>query len=539
MSQIFHISRRLLGSKYAAIFIFSLVIVVKLLQLVYLLDTRADLSFQTQVAQSLVSGHGITIPFISEEDLSAQKYAREIRWPPGYSLLLAPLLIVFGHNYLLAVFTLNFFFFLALLVVCRKLLLLLNVELFLVNLATAILGLGLPYFQLKLCSDSIAITFLLAAFHEILKCLKRDRSTTKSFAFIITSLLLCAGIKYLYFPIVFVLPAYLFLYGYRRHNKQLRMMSMTILLMLAVFLGGLLLYQKLTSGSAASIQQTTRGFFPENLRQLHPFIPAAFVKPETFTSLAPARSKLVEMVFMVIQIAAMVGWLFLISKLARRKLVDLSAHYFLLGTAIAFAIFGLLCFLSLRVAPELVWNGSQWTYVQESRYYGFIHVFLLLAAFIFLQKLLCTGVKNKVWIGGLILLLLLPETLRGLIFATNRAVNYNKEVYGWQYELGVQKAVAAAIDKIRLQYPGHAIVLAGSSDWMTIRASLYTQLPIYQQPLRLNDVTTFRTSKPVLVFTIIRDTEVEFYQSFMAIAEKNSAGTYQNFRFYAYPVQPN
>ena len=52
--------------------------------------------------QNLVYGHGISTAHVFSSDLSQIIYEPLIKWPPGYSLLLAPFYILFNHNYIAA-----------------------------------------------------------------------------------------------------------------------------------------------------------------------------------------------------------------------------------------------------------------------------------------------------------------------------------------------------------------------------------------------------------------------------------------------------
>src|SRR6476661_7627305 len=127
-------------------------------------DFGSDKLGQILIARNFLGGKALTIGQVSAENLAHQIYAPAIYnppigWPPGYSILLSPLLLI-TSNIALACLLLDFIAALIFLIYLRKLLQLLkfdsaNVNLFLLFQGFIIYNSG-P-------SDFLGLTFLVMA----------------------------------------------------------------------------------------------------------------------------------------------------------------------------------------------------------------------------------------------------------------------------------------------------------------------------------------------------------------------------------------
>jgi 4-amino-4-deoxy-L-arabinose transferase-like glycosyltransferase len=152
-----------------------------------------------------------------------------------------------------------------------------HIPLYLVNLFTLLTGFFIYFFYFINSSDAVAITFFLLAIYFTLLLLKKEKFSPKLAIALTISLFLCGFTKYLFIPVVFIIPAFLFLKGRADKNKVIKKTSVISFILLLVSLAGILAWQKISSGSAVYISEPARGFYPENLMAIHPAIPASFI----------------------------------------------------------------------------------------------------------------------------------------------------------------------------------------------------------------------------------------------------------------------
>ena len=523
--------------------ILAAVIISRILQLLFLFNTRNDMSYQIMAAQSFYTGHGVSLPRITADDLSLVHYDLLVQWPPGFSLLFVPFYALCGQNYLFAALLLNILSALVLLFVCRGILKLVSVPLPVINLFTIFSGFSLSYFYLKPCTDSTAIMFLLMAVYFALSLLASEKRWLMKTTGIALALWCCAYIKYLYLPVVFVVPGLLLAKGFTSNDRQLRKAGAIILFFLIFATFVYLFQQSTSSGSVGYIKEPGRGWYPENLLAAHPFLPASFLKPETVEWFAGHKAYTVAMpLFQVMHLFLLLLFLWFghraLLRNLEKKLLPTTGFYsiaFVLSVVITL----LLVFLSLRVAKEFVDAGQFWTYVEEPRYYGAIHVFVQLAVF-GLYRFTLSSKKLRLLFYGL-LLLMVPELVRGMVFSGNRLVHLGREEYGWQTERKFQRLTAELLAAEQARVKGAPPVLIGTSDWMTVRASLYNQIPFVEDVSILNRLSTARTTKPVLLFVLIRDDHFEAFAPFIQAEGTRFLGSDGRFRFYArlfMPIRP-
>jgi len=306
-------------------------------------------------------------------------------------------------------------------------------------------------------------------------------------------------------------------------------------------LSALLLYQKNVSGSAIYITQTIRGIFPENLISLYPFIPASFINPETAGMILPKKNmerSVVNYIFQAINFFIF----FLISlygfwslyKTRFRKLSVISI-FLNLSFFVSLAIILLLTTLSVRVAKEDAW----WTYVQEPRYYGLIILLIQLCSFIIYASYFGRFKKYIRYIFITLLIVMVPDMIRGIAFSTKRIINYKKEEYSWQTEFKIQQYAQEIIKKGKEKYKVENVIVAGSSDYINNRVCLYSHILIMDQVNRINYSSSLNTKKPVLLLIMLREDVLSAYQSFLNRKETEVAGSFYGIYFYTLYVNPH
>ncbi len=518
-----------------------LAITGRVIQLVYFFNIRVDGMYQHLATLNFVSGHGISTGQVFPANLSSTVYEPLINWPPGYSLLLSPFYLLFNNNYIAAGLTLDILAAITLILVTRKILKLFDIPLYLINIYILITGYFIYFFYFIASSDAIAISFFITGLYFSLSLIKKEQFFAKKTAALTISFIICAAIKYLFFPVAIIVPFFIILKGFADKKTQLKKAGLYSFVIIVLVLGALLIYQKSISGTAAYISQPERGFFPIHALSAYPFIPASFINPESISLLLnqeQAEKSFVYHVFQSIHAILFFGALgFMIWKVYKNgfKNLSLKDDFFYLFFFISLTITLLLLLLSLWVAEEEILPGYFWTYIEDPRYYGLPAVLLHLSVFIFYRHLRMSATRLK-YLFYLFLLLLLPEMFRGVLFDINRIVNIKKEEYSWQYENRFQKYAATILEKEK--QPGEKAVVTGSAYYMTNRVGLWSNIPVLDDASKINNLTSLNTKVPVLLLVILNEKDSAAFQPFLS-ANSKATGHFDNNNFYTVHITPH
>jgi len=527
----------------ASIAIILIVLLCKILQQSYAFNSRYDMTFQILGAQHFLDGNGISDLVIQSSDLSAITYFNLTKWPPVFSLLYIPFYILFGKNYIAAAIAMGIVAAIGLIFVTRAILKTLDLPIVYINLFTLLTGFFGYYFYTIPNTDPVGITIFLFACYLCLKIIKKGKTSNADLFLFMLALLASGLFKYLFLLPAMVIPFFLILKGHYLQNKNLMKGGIISFLVLLFVFGGFLLFQKINTGDVAYIQSTARGFFPENLNSFFPFLSGSFLRPDTVDYFLRSNSNFSTLIFKGFQIISSIGFILIIVLLFRSrplktiKNTNITSDFLLLSFLISISLISILIYLSVTVGKE-IYDFSKWTYVQEARYYGIIIVLAQIAAFMALNQLQLRKLKLQTILISLLIFLMIPDFIRGVVFSANRIMNIGKETYGWQYELAFQKTADNLLHQLKNKNPGDKIILTGTSDWMTLRASLYSHYPFFSDVAKLNSPETLKTSLPVILFAIIRDADLKDYNSFISLKGVDKEGSGHGFHFFSYRIAP-
>lgn len=544
MSFVLNKAKYFLSDKKVTLAILALAIAGRLIQLIYFYNLRFDGSYQVIATQNLVHGHGVSTAKALAGDLSATVYEPLINWPPGYSVLLAPFYILFNHNYIAAGMTLDILSAITLLLVSRRILKILDTPIYFINIYTLVSGFFIYYFYFIASSDAIAITFFVVALYFTILLLESNEHWAKKTTGIIVSLFISAFTKYLFIPVVFVIPLFLLVKSIADNHLQLKKAAIFSSVILALALTGLLTYQKFISGSATYISHPGRGFFIDNLLAAYPFVPASFIKPDTIALLfrQPGVEILTYHIFQWIHfLFVFFVLIYVLWTLYKHGIKGISqmSNFFYLSFFISFAITILLIVLSVRVAKEEILPGYLWTYVEEPRYYGLPNVLVHMAVFVFYQYCRMKASRILKYVFYFLILFLLPEMFRGIIFDVRRIVNFKKEEYIWHLEYRFQKYAAEIIRKAQQKQPVENVVVTGSLLYVSNRVSLYSNVPVLIEAEKINELSSLNTKTPVLLLIILRENDFPNFRPFLSMKGKEVAGSFNGLFFYTVYVKPH
>ncbi|MBI5858642.1 MAG: hypothetical protein HZB42_13470 [Sphingobacteriales bacterium] len=536
--------KQLLSSRKTGYIIIAVIILCRVLQQLYFFNTRNDMTYQILGAQYLLDGHGISTASIVSSDLSHIIYQPINQWPPGFSILFIPFYFLLGKNYIAAALALGIACAILLVFFGRAILKLLEVPYYLVNLYSLLSGFFGYYFYTKPCTDAVGITFLLIAVYYALLIIKKNNFSVKNTLLLTLTLILSGFIKYLFIPLAFIIPAYLIVKGLGDKKKSLSKTGLIVLVSLIVLFGSFLLFQKTTSGTVGYVKQPERGFYPENLKSTFPFITGSFIKPDTVEQLLPGQTKANALLFRSFQIISLAIFAFLLfyflKRIRKNKLQKTALHddLFSISTLASFLIAAILIFLSLRVAKEPLDFGQFWTYVEEPRYYGLINVLLHIGVFALYYLYKSAKGRYLRLLFPLLLFLMIPEMFRGVVFTSNRLLKIKNEKYGWQYEQDFQKKGDSIIETVKKRQSPKKIILTGTSDWMTLRVSLYSRLPFFTEVEKLLSIPELKTSEPITLIAIIREDYQNKFKPFVSSPDVRPEGSGYGFFFYSFDLKP-
>lgn len=534
-------TKALLSTRAASILILVVAIVGRLIQVLFFFNIGVDRSFQFQATDSLVQGHGISLAEVLPDDLTTIIYTPLVKWPPGYTVLVAPFYLLFGKYYVTAGMVMDMIFAVVLIIFSRRVLRQLGVATYLVNLYTLVAGFFVYEFYFYSSSDAILAAIFVVMLYYTLLFLKGALSWQKASVILGVLLLVLASFKYSFIPALFVLPLFLLLRGRADRQADLIKVGVYSLLIVTVGLFSMLLYQKSISGSAAYVTNASSGFFPENLLTAFPFISDAFLKPNTVRQLFGFGADIGSVVFSLLQLLHLFLGVIVLAYMVRRvrtqgfRKLSVTASFFYLAFFVSLAILLLLTALSLRIAKD----SENWTFIQEGRYYGVASVFVHLAIFVVYHH---RRYHLSPWLRTLfysLLVLLFIEGCRGVFFDFNRVRYLGKEEYSWLYEDRLQKYADRIITRAKQQYGADKVAVTGSSYYFNHRIHLYSHVPMMHAAESINDPSSLNTREPMVLLVMIHERHKALFQPFLAREAGKSVGYFNGHSFYTLYVTPH
>jgi hypothetical protein len=532
--------KRFLSTQTATFLILLLAIGGRLIQVLFFFNIGVDRSFQFQATDSLVRGHGITLAEVLPGDLSTPVYLPLIKWPPGYTVLVAPFYSLFGEYYVTAGIVLDMLFSIVLILFSRKVLRELNVSTWLINIYTLVAGFFIYEFYFYSSSDAIVTALFIVALFYTLRFLKGAISWQKASVVLGILLLVLASFKYSFIPALFVIPLFLFIKGWANNNNEEKKVGALSLLIVTVGLSCILLYQKNISGSATYVTDAVSGFYPKNLLTAFPFLGDAFLKPGTLGQLLTVESGIGSAVFILLQLLHLVlggiVFVYMVRRIKMQGFRKLSAvdSFFYLAFFVSLAIFLLLLTLSFRIAKDT----ENWTFIQEGRYYGVASVFVHLAFFVGYEHFRSRFTPLLGSLFYCLFFLLFIEGCRGTFFTFNRVRYFGKEEYSWQYEDRLQKYADALIQKAKQESKVKKVAVAASSYYYNHRIHLYSHVPMMHDAGRINDLSSLHTKEPMVLLIMIHEKHKPQFQPFLARKGGESVGNFDGHSFYTVYVTP-
>jgi hypothetical protein len=295
------------------------------------------------------------------------------------------------------------------------------------------------------------------------------------------------------------------------------------------------LYEKSHAGKIGYVYSQARGFFPGNLKVMWPAIPASLIIPDTIHILLPKFDQVFMRAMQILQVVFLFFLTFEFFRTIHRdkgKAISLSEDFLLIYFLTTVFLIGLLFALSLSVGKETMPDGSLWTYVQESRYYGIVTVLTQILVFSQISMLSIKSKRRLRSINICFLILISIEILRGGTFIANRIIKFPTEEYSWEYELSIQQFADNLIQKERKEHPGINVVMTGSINYLYYRVGLFSHVKILGDQYSVNSFSKVHASKPSVLIVMIREENLTDFKRFIDSKQTQFAGHFRDFYFY-------
>jgi hypothetical protein len=429
-----------LSLRSISIAIVFVAIVSRVIQLLFFYNLGEDLAYQVMASQNLAQGNGISLAKALPADLSITTYEALIKWPPGYSLFMYPFYEIFQHHYIVASLFVETLAAIVLIIYSRKILYLLELPVYLINVYTIVTAFFIHIFYVFPSTDGIAISLFTLALYHTLLIQKSKRKILFNAVVIILSLVAASMLKYLFMPIVFIIPVFFLYMGFVEKNRLLKSIGIISFLMLILSIGSMLMYQKSVSGSIAYVRASGVGFYPEHILSSYPFILASFIKPDTLPVITSISADIVYRILQFIQVIFLVLLIMIFLKWMRKREInkmDIKQSFVFILIGVSLVSFFSLLVLSLGIATDKISSGY-WTFLQDARYYGLSIVLIQLGYFLLIHHWRHHSLLRKSILTFLFLLLMV-EMFRGIGFVSNRIIHINKEEFSWQHDIRFQK----------------------------------------------------------------------------------------------------
>lgn len=507
------------------------------------LSTDGDKSYQIQAAQNFIRGHGFSLLEVYANDLSKAQYVPLIKWPPGYSLFLSPFIVVCKNNAVLATLLLDLLTCIAFVLLSRKLLMKLAIPVWLVNIYTLITGFFLYSFSIVSTSDFLTLTICIAALFISLKIIESGKLHIFQLILLSQFLFLTAFTRYLYLPVAFIIPLCIVAIAFFNRNKLLVKKGVIVFLLTTLLITLFLIWQTSISGTATYVRATEKGFYPDQLGQLYPFIFSSFFNLEFFhsrlTTFAGLSFEKTAIMVVVLHHLIFFAFLFIFIRwIIQKKFLQSGLQYqhVFIGGITSLAIVASLGWLSLTNAPYAGGGGRNWNYLQESRYFAFPFFFCQqLAVVIFYHS----RQAIRKWTKTLILFVFLLsgiDFLHNVYFAAKTIVSEQEKIINNLTTEGLIDHVNKKIKELQQENQVKAVVVISEPAFIGSQAGIYKPVPALYQYTPMQN-TAMKTSNEVVVL-FITDNEQKMPVTFTTNPTKKIIGSYKNYSFYSIHVKP-
>ncbi len=533
--------KQVLSGSTASVICFLLAWIFKIVLFAIFLDFGSDKLGQVVIAKNFLKGNGLTIGQVFTDNLAQQVYAPAIYnppigWPPGYSILLSPFLIV-TKSFPIACMLLDLVAALIFLFYLRRLLKFLKFENALTNLFLLFQGL---FIFTSGPSDFLAMTFMLVGMYHLLKILNTDSFSGADKFLAIFGFIGAAMLRYLYQPVCLLLLAVCVIYTVvRGQGSKARSVLIPLVIIVLLVSLGWYIFQRDYDLRAVYLAPSEKGFYPENIVFMFPFIFASLLNVNFYTiQLATVLHQTyagISGIFRLMNVILLGISLLVYSRFIKnhwRNFRDQYLAWFLFGF-IFICIVGGLILLSLIHSPKVGPPLFYWTYVTPSRYY--VLPMLIIQIFVwywlFVRKPAAYNILLR-FLQVIFAFLICIEILHGIYFISKklnqRTIPFSAVVPSTQEDAELVKYISEH------DWKSSGLVVTSFLKRFQFIAQLNGASALFN-PIDLN-LQNLRSTKPVKVLLILKSAEEPYLSSFLQRPDVQLRKVVGEYYFFEYDV---
>jgi hypothetical protein len=439
-----------------------------------------DKMFHVLQSQSLLHGHGLSIPQYYTHNLITPVYDFTPQWPPGYPILLAPFLKIFNYDIYWATTTLDIIICIALIFTVRGICKQTGMPAAAVNIMTLIAGcFEYTFINESLPTDTISLVVFLFGLSLTIKFISSEYFSLRTASFASLFLFLPCFFRYNYPAISLGVAAFIVAIGLMNKDSLLRKKGLVLFIMTASLTACFFIVMKLATGHAGYAAPTQRGFYPENIVHWFPVVPSSYINLAFLTSqgirFTGVSFETLMLVLEAINVFCILLLIWLFIRLLRKKeffQAFRSFNWFLVSGFVASVfLFAVLGYVSLTYAVQRGFLHD-WNYVYEARYFAFANIFLQIA---FIGWLFLYGQPKNIFIriiAWMLAILLFIEVTHNIYFHTKVALNF-KEYKSGVYREKDYSAFFSLIRDLEKKYEPDKIWVAAPGDDFYYYAATY------------------------------------------------------------------
>lgn len=459
-----------------------------------------DKSLYILMTENAMYGHGFTetLSFLNHSGNPFYITNQAIQSPLYSVLLIIPLWIT-NHNLFLSVWSVDVLSWAVFLFAIRAILKQGSVPIHIINLATLLIGFFIyPHETSSGPKDTLAIGLLLWAVFYFMKLVQKENSTIADSAGLAVFIVLAGLVKFLYVPVaLLLLVAVLFVNLLVKHKLFSGVFFQTLLFTGICWFFFWIWFKQTAHPYPQGLEsQVTKawqmgkvaneriaGFFPGNLKQVYPFVPASFLDLEFFGTQLSQRfhisTSFLSGITWWINFILTITLLFIFIKLITepyKKQADQRKWFALAGGLISLAIIAALCLMSVRYKALIYKGGSLWTYATEAREYLFIMVFLQLLFILYVgsgSTLLKSSLLQKA--KYVLVLVFSLQSLHGLYFSGKQFLYFEQGKIS--RTVSVQEQILNSINDFKKDNPSKKISVVTQAShlrWLSLLKSYTT-----------------------------------------------------------------
>ena len=534
-----------LSSKKTGWLFTLLAIAVRVVNILYASFTSRDKIFLALQSKSFLNGKGVSVPQYFTTDIMNPVYDLTPKWPPGYPILLAPLLKIFDSDVAAATTAIDLVGGIALILITRSVANHLKFPPAAVNIITLIAGcFEYAFISEALPTDIPSFAFFLGGLLVLLKAVQKETFQIDKVIFASLLLFLPCTFRYSYPPLSIAAPLAVILIGWYLQQKLFIKKGILSLSIVSLLLFLLFIILKITTGQAGYIVDTGKGFYPENILHCAPIVPGSFINTFFTTSQLIDKTgmnllqshQLLEIINAVMIIGLLILFFYLFFYKRFFKPIDSFKLFLLTGFFISAATFASLGYLAITYRPQSGYNYG-WNYFNEPRYFMFISFYLQVAVigWVFLYQSWKKSFLQKI-IVTLLSLLLFIEVTHNIYFNTKVALDPIKYKVA-PYEESDYTYFTQTLTSLSREYTmADFLIVSGSDDFFPLMAAYLGLKGIYDGQ-NIDKVLPQIKKKTIIIFTLY-DNELPAYREFLTKQNAVVLNQINGVNFYSITLEP-